>query len=260
MPNHHSATPTEPVNTSEYAKYLLRGKREIVQILQGLIDAHALISIHVSPKDYSFLTTIVGFTDTTLFLDASSDEAIHQRVAMAERLLCIGQLEKIRIQFSLNSASFTLYDGLSAYSTPLPAELLRLQRREFYRLRTPAANPVICTVMVPPKENSNDTVKIEVRVADISGGGIAIMVPANDTHFLPGAEFDNCTLTLPELGEISVRLKVRNLFKQTIHGGDVETLRAGCEFVDLPRNADSAIQRYIFKVERDRNARERGGL
>ncbi len=260
MLNQHNATPIEPVNSSEYSKYLLRGKREIQQILQGLVDAHALVSIHIAPKDYSFLTTIVAFSDTTLFLDASSDETIHHRVATAEKLLCIGQLDKIRIQFSLSSAALTLYDGLSAYSTALPAELLRLQRREFYRLRTPTANPVICTVSVPPGEGQSNEVKVEVRVADISGGGIAIMVPANDTYFVPGTEFNNCTLALPELGEISIRLKVRNLFKQTSHGGDVETLRAGCEFIDLPRNADSVIQRYIFKVERDRNARERGGL
>jgi c-di-GMP-binding flagellar brake protein YcgR len=34
--------------------------------------------------------------------------------------------------------------------------------------------------------------------------------------------------------------------------------RAGCEFLDLPRNADSIIQRYILRIERTRNARERG--
>ena len=39
-----------------------------------------------------------------------------------------------------------------------------------------------------------------------------------------------------------------------------ELLRAGCEFADMPRGAEDAIQRYILKVERERNARDRGRL
>jgi c-di-GMP-binding flagellar brake protein YcgR len=34
--------------------------------------------------------------------------------------------------------------------------------------------------------------------------------------------------------------------------------RAGCEFVDLSNTLMARIQRYIFKLERERNARESG--
>ena len=58
---------------------------------------------------------------------------------------------------------------------------------------------------------------------------------------------------------IPARLVVRNLFRITNRSG-AELLRAGCEFADMPRGAEDAIQRYILKVERERNARDRGRL
>ncbi len=250
----------EPVSTDEHSKYLLHGARQIQQILQGLIDARALISVRISPGGHSFLTSVVTFSDTDLFLDASPDESTSRLIPAATRLVCAGQLDKIRIQFSLGNATLTSCDGSPAYASPIPTELLRLQRREFYRLRTPISSPLTCTITLPsPGGEKQGGASLEARVTDISGGGIAIIIPENDSHFSAGAEFNDCRLALPELGPISIRLKIRNIFRQTGQNG-VETLRAGCEFLDLPRNADNAIQRYIFKIERDRNARERGGL
>ncbi|MGO4469960.1 flagellar brake protein, partial [Pseudoduganella sp. RAF53_2] len=34
--------------------------------------------------------------------------------------------------------------------------------------------------------------------------------------------------------------------------------RLGCQFVDIPRSALNAVQRYITKLERERNARIAG--
>lgn len=49
---------------------------------------------------------------------------------------------------------------------------------------------------------------------------------------------------------------MRNLFRVTNRDGSV-TLRAGCEFTQLSGNMAATIQRYILKIERERNARER---
>ncbi|HRP65237.1 MAG TPA: flagellar brake protein, partial [Thauera sp.] len=39
-----------------------------------------------------------------------------------------------------------------------------------------------------------------------------------------------------------------------------ELLRLGLQFMDLPGNAEARIQRYIFNTERERNAKEKGGI
>ncbi len=50
---------------------------------------------------------------------------------------------------------------------------------------------------------------------------------------------------------------VKSLHSQLNQNG-TESWRAGCQFTDLPRGADALIQRYIFRLERQRSARERG--
>lgn len=259
MSNHDEYIRIDLVDSDDIEKYLLRGKREIRQILQGLIDSRALITAQFSPGRQSFLTALVLLPEDSdsLILDASADERINQLAGSADSLVCMAQLDKIRIQFSLETPALVSHEGRAAFRAQQPAELLRLQRREFYRLQTPVTHTVSC--QIPVLQADGRQVTLEARVIDISGGGVAVIVPPDDMPFSADTEFADCRLNLPDLGVINVRLKVRNLFRLTNRNG-IEMMRAGCEFMDLPRNADSAIQRYILKVERDRSARERGRL
>jgi len=47
---------------------------------------------------------------------------------------------------------------------------------------------------------------------------------------------------------------VRTTFDVTLKNGRL-THRAGCEFIDLPPSIETAIQRYIIQVERERRNR-----
>ena len=99
-------------------------------------------------------------------------------------------------------------------------------------------------------------ISVEASVLDISGGGLSITIPSEGMVVEPDMEFGNCRLMLPETGAIVTSLRVRNLFRITNRDGSI-TLRAGCEFTHLSSAMASTIQRYILKVERERNARER---
>ena len=66
-------------------------------------------------------------------------------------------------------------------------------------------------------------------------------------------------LSLPDGDPIELTLEVRNITRQTQRNG-TELLRVGLRFADMPRTAEARIQRYIFNTERERNAKERGGL
>jgi c-di-GMP-binding flagellar brake protein YcgR len=47
------------------------------------------------------------------------------------------------------------------------------------------------------------------------------------------------------------------VFEITLRSG-ARIKRAGCEFVKLPGQMSTLVQRYIIKVERERKARESG--
>lgn len=259
MSNQNEHTRVDLLASDEHERYLVHGRREIHQILQGLIDGRALVTAMIAPGPQSFLTAVVavGEDDQWIILDASGDSHINQRVGMAERLVCVTQLDKIRIQFALSNPANVSHQGRPAVRAPMPDEVLRLQRREYYRLQTPVTHSVTCHIPLRGVDGKART--MEVRVLDISGGGVAVIVPPDDLPMAKDMEFPDCQLHLPEAGPLTVRLKVRNLFRLTNRNG-ISMLRAGCEFLDLPRNADAAIQRYILKVERERSAREHGRL
>ncbi|ENO87962.1 flagellar brake protein [Thauera linaloolentis] len=247
----HELTRVELLQADDASKYLLKDDREILFIMRRLVDARSLLSARGEPGYDSFLTALLQISSdgSTLILDGSPDAALNARLEQAERLDCVTQLDKVRIQFMLDRPVFQTWREGPAFSAALPGELLRLQRREFYRLQAPVTHSLTCTVPLPHAG------ELALRIIDISGGGIAIAVPPADAPFAPGDEFAGCRITLPDSPPISARLIVRNLFRLTTRNG-VEMLRAGCEFSDMPRGADEAIQRYILRIERERNARQ----
>ena len=66
-------------------------------------------------------------------------------------------------------------------------------------------------------------------------------------------------LPLPDGRDLDIALVVCNLLPQRQPNG-IEVKRVGMRFDSLPRGADSAIQRYIFRVDRQRKARRNGEL
>lgn len=236
--------------------YLLRDRREIVPILKSLAEKRAVLTAYIEGQE-SFITSVLGLggEDGSLILDVSPDEKVNARAAAASELIVAGQLERIRLQFSLSGLERFPYEGHPALRAALPESVLRLQRREFFRLATPVAAPPVCNIVTEGPTGERKT--ISVKVVDISSGGVAVIVPPAEMALTPGMDFDDCRLYLPEGEPIPVRIRVRNLFQVDRQNG-VRVWRAGCEFFGLSNAMTARIQRYIFKVERDRKAREGG--
>ncbi len=275
----HEHTRVELIHADDESRYLLSDAREITSILRQLIEAHALVGARLKPGWESFLTAILGVAEDgeSLVIDASRDASINARLASGAgspaqhdnqqgdthqdgsttpvvALDCVTQLDRVRIQFNLQDLQLTSSEGSAAFRAARPQQLLRLQRREFYRLQAPVTQSLTCTL--PLRHTDGRVRSADLRVLDISGGGVAIAVPPADAVLEPGMELMDCQLKLPGSAPIPARLSVRNLFRVTTRNG-IEMLRAGCQFTHMPRGADEAIQRYILKVERERSARQR---
>ena len=254
MPIEYDHTRVELIQAEDAARYLLRDHAEVLYILRALAAARTLVSVRLLPGTDSFLSTVVRVADdgSSLLLDGSADNATNQRIERAERLDCVTRLDKIRIEFALSGHRPSFEDGRPGFRAALPDEVLRLQRREFFRLQTPATHSITCLLPLPTL--GGDERQTELRIIDISGGGVAVAVPPTGIEFGPGAEFRHCMLNLPDSKPIDARLVVRNVFRITNRDG-IEMLRAGCQFLDMPRGAEDQILRYIMRAERERSAR-----
>lgn len=244
----------ELLDAGNYADYLLRDPLEIAAVLHGLVQRRTMVSAHPEGSRAFALTSVLAADAKagTLLFDSSGDDAANRRLVGADSVTFSALLDKIRVQFSTGPLSATEHEGYPAFAAPLPRELLRLQRREYFRLITPVAHSVTCQIPVPIDADRLKT--FEARVLDISGGGVGVLVPPRGLDLATDMEFDGCSLLLPEFGDITAQLRIRSVFRITNRNGIVMT-RAGCQFVDLPTGAETLIQRYILKIERERGAR-----
>jgi len=235
-------------------RYLLHDPREIRRVLQALVDGRSLISAYLSPGGMSCPTAILELGDGELLIDGLHQEAVNQRIASANHLVCTSQLEQVRIQFRLSGLVRVHQDGYTAFRAPFPEKVLELQRRTLYRILVPPGQPLLCSVPLPGVDGS--IAPTDLRVHDISGGGIALVVPdALAGTFGAHAEFDGCLLNLPDATPVPVRLAVCHVHVHQTRSG--AQLQAGCRFVGLPRKDENLILHYIFRIDRQRTARER---
>lgn len=243
------------IELGEYKQFMLRTHNEILLVLRGLLGHTAQISVYFNEGQDMLLTTLAAVADDHLILDHGPNAELNRKALAAEKHFCVTRLDKVRIQFILRSFTQAEQAGRPAFRANLPDEVLRLQRREFYRLITPIARPLKCLVPIPLADASLHL--HDAHVFDISGGGLGLSAPPEHIPFDKDMEIPNCRVELPEVGVITGTLKVRSIFEITLRSGK-RAHRAGCEFIKLPGPMLTLIQRYIIKVERERKARESG--
>lgn len=243
---------------NDYSRYLLYSRSEIIFVLRAVIRKGALLTVHFDSGKHSFLTALLAISEDGqwIYLDPGSDEEINKRALEASKLILTTMLDKVKVQFSLSGLMPSSEGQRQVFAGRMPETLLRLQRREYYRLTTPISNPLRCLMTVT--RDGGEKEKLEALVVDISGGGIGFQVPtALASLFEPGREIADAKINLPDEGLIVTALCVRNAYNVTGKSGQAY-LRVGCEFVNLPGTRLTMIQRYITRVERERKARADG--
>jgi len=241
-----------------YSKFLLHSKTEILFVLRSLIQKGAMVSVHFDHGKSFLLTSLIalGPDNSEFILDVGSDNEMNGKALTADKLIFTTAIDKVKVQFSLNKLSATSYDGRPAFRGTLPETLLRLQRREYFRLSTPIASPIKCTI--PMTRADGSVIVAEAPLLDISGGGVGLMVhPEQAGLYETDIIFSDCRISLPDEGVLVTTLRVRNAFEVTAKNGS-HYVRVGCEFVELQGSRLALIQRYITRIERERKARMSG--
>ena len=106
------------------------------------VQKSALVTVHFDNGNAFFLSSILSVTpDTNSFIvDVGSDDETNARALRAGKLIFTTVVDKIKIQFSITTLVRTEHAGRPAFVGSIPDKLLRLQRREFFRLAPPIAS------------------------------------------------------------------------------------------------------------------------
>lgn len=237
------------IRPEDSERYLVTHAHTIERILKEVLDAKSIISLYVDHGQDFMLSSIVAL-DTErgiLMLEQGVDQDFNQQLLDAGRIICTTTHDQVHIQFTGADLKPARLGNEAVFQVSLPRELLRLQRRDSYRLATSVLNPVKCMINTGSRF-------LETVVIDISIGGIGILAYEGSGLLKAGESHHGCRIALPGTGEFAVSLNVCTTFDVALKNGRV-THRAGCQFVDLPPSVETEIQRYIIRVERERRAR-----
>jgi len=240
----------EPTQLSEEEKdenFRVHSAVDILFILRGIMQANSLITLYLGHGNTFTLTSIlaIGADKKEMIIDYGTNEKISQQVLQSKNLLFVTTQNKVKIEFICNQIRKTEFEGRNAFVVNIPESLLRIQRRDNFRISTPITKPLKCII---PVTVENKPTKIEVTLLDISCGGIGVIDQHAVINLEPGTVYTNCIITLPEIGIVNTTIKVRNTYAMTLRNGDT-CQRAGCKFMDLPAKTEALIHRYIVKQE-----------
>ena len=245
----------QDVELENWHDYEIESRKEIVSLLRGIGEKNQLIRMLILGESDVCVTSILDVDDQldTVVLDSSIDPEQNKRILASQGLSFETTLDKVRILFAAERVEVTVFEGNPAFKIVVPPTLIRLQRREYYRIATPVTNPVRVVVTLSEELGGITTFPL----ADISCGGIAILDNKMILGDAIGKEYPNCRIDLPEIGQVTTALQVRNSLDLTLLNNKTNR-RLGCEFVNIQRSTLAYVQRYITKLERERNARIAG--
>ncbi|SMC24334.1 c-di-GMP-binding flagellar brake protein YcgR, contains PilZNR and PilZ domains [Andreprevotia lacus DSM 23236] len=248
--NETAAGASSPIpEGDEIAPYRLQNPLEIGAVLRQLVSRGDFVTVYFNEGQRFLLSRIleVDIKARTFCFDWGGHEATNQALLNAGRKLFVAAPDGVKVQFSLSDVSKQEVEGRPAFVAPFPADLIKLQRREFFRLATPVGKPYKATFTLP------DGKRHAINLHDLSLGGVGLSATAQEGEVIElGLVLPQAQMDLGAGGVLVADLEVRS--KRPYRTNTGEHFHVGCRFVNLSRAAEANLQRLMAQLERERKA------
>ncbi|MEW9898896.1 flagellar brake protein [Chitinivorax sp. PXF-14] len=241
-----STAPKPISDAADIHQFELTSVFDIAHTLRQLMVKHELIAVYFHHGEHFTLTTIVGVDQKAqvFYIDQSGSADVNRRLLQSERNVFVATPDGIKHQFACAAVKAVTHEGHQAFQLPLPTSLIKLQRREYFRIHMPIVNPQRCKLFDHPAGRQ------EFPLHDISLGGLCLTMPNPRADFQVLDRFEDCTLDLPQFGTLRFGLEVRNRRVERQRNGN-EVLYIGCQFLELSPSQQNVLQRYITQLQKD---------
>jgi flagellar brake protein len=241
-------TPFPEPESPEQERFWLYSHIEIVALLTRLRSENVPMTLYWGRDGECAVSQVLEVSGprNELTLDLPAVESLRAGVLAAPELVCVSFIDNIKVQFQARSPR-SAGGPRATVQVAIPDRVLRLQRREYFRVRTPETLSASCLVPYSGDRGQYES----IRVIDLSVGGMAML--AYPRHFDPSEAtvIDRCFLDLPGVGTVTVRMRVAHV-EIAVDGA---SRRCGCEFVDLSPQARMMLQRYVQRIDVELRAR-----
>lgn len=235
----------EKFHDSEESKYLIKSPKEIQLTLHAIARKKSVVIIYFNDEEHFIKTLILAANETGVWIDVGPSEDLNNKILLNHNLVLVTMHNGAKVQFQCPHIDVTIFASLPAFFIPLPKQMIRLQRRDFFRLPISSDSPLKCTI--PHSKNDESSPK-EITIMDISIGGIALTCTGNNVRLETGETYQDCQIELPDVGILTVSIMVKNLFDVTAYNG-AAIKHAGCEFIKMDGKTSILLQRYIATMQ-----------
>ena len=218
---------------------------EQLALLRQLADANVLVHLS-APGGVTYTTTLWTVDGTQRRVSLAADAAQPQVRALVDagEATAVAYLESVKLQFDLQHLVLVHGTDASALQAELPDALYRFQRRESFRVRTPA-NAAPSAIFRHPAEPER---VLALRVLDVSVGGCALALPPGVPALAAGSTIAGVRLELDADARFEATLMLQHI------SGGMGSARAGqrlgCAFARLDGGAQRTLQRYIDQTQK----------
>lgn len=226
-------------------EFRVQAPAEVRALLKSLHDRNVLINLNVNGTAYTTTIWTLDAARGTLTLSADANDPRLQRLLDADEVVVVAHLDSIKLQFDLASLLLVHGGQSSALQAPWPRVIYRFQRRGSYRVRPLGQSSPMAHMRHPQRPE----LVLALRIIDVSLGGCALALPADAPRLQPGLEVKNVTIELDAETRFETKLKLHHV---TAINPDASVERLGCSMVDLPVDAERALQRYIDQTQKRR--------
>lgn len=240
---------------TEFGQSFLNNRLEVEFYLNVLARRRSILTVYINEGHSFFPSSIAAVNESEgVFFLALAQAEVNPLALSARKITLVANLDRVKIQIRLSALTISDHHGQNVFCAAIPEFILRLQRREFFRLEPPLATPIHCKLALRQHDGSTKT--WELPLADISGGGVSLIGCVEmEQDFPRDTLFQDCRLEIPGEGVIQVNLRVRKTVEVSTSNG-LHSLRIGCEFVNLPGARLAFVEHYIARIERERKARD----
>ena len=219
---------------------------EIKAMLRKLADSNT--PLHINAPDGAALTASLWTVDSlrgAISFSASLDDPQLQHIVHCDEAVVVGYLDSVKLQF--DAVDMVVVHGAreSALSCAFPEVMYRFQRRGSFRVR-----PVLrSSPLVRFRHPEMPEMSLSLRVLDVSLGGCALFVPADVPPLTPGITLNGVELELDGDTRFTATMRLQHM--SSLDEG-AKGMRAGCELLRLPSDAERQLQRYIDQTQKRR--------
>ncbi|MDT8999345.1 flagellar regulator YcgR PilZN domain-containing protein [Paucibacter sp. APW11] len=240
-----SATDTATAH-AELDEFRVHSAPEVAGYLRELSESQ--LRVLLSTPDGQTLHTMICALDAprgVLGFDIPGENSQVRALLGSDEVVGVAFLDAIKLQFDLEGLVIVKDKSGPVLRAQLPRRMYRFQRRQAFRVQPTGLN----FPRVALRHPSLPDMLLNLRVLDISMGGLALLLPEDVPEIEGGIELAGALIELDRDTRFELSLRLQHVAPMGEgHSGS----RLGCAFVSLPPSASRELQIYIDQTQKRR--------